>query len=127
MRIFFAIGVGGFVGALLRYGLSELARARFTNAFPYPTMLVNLLGCLMIGALMAAIEGRSGVSSATRSFLTTGLLGSFTTFSTFGFEAFVLWRDGFVIKALAYAVGSLLLGLFAVGVGHALARNLLAS
>jgi CrcB protein len=117
-----SIGAGGFVGALARYWLSGLAQNHIDTRFPIGTLLVNVLGCLLIGALMSVIEDRQGLSPDARLFLVTGILGAFTTFSTMGYETVELLRDRSVGMALAYVAGNLFLGIGAVVAGRAVVR-----
>ena len=106
------VGAGGSVGALLRHALAE-ALAR-----PWATLSANLLGCLAIGVLLG-----SRLSDGWRAFLVVGVLGAFTTFSTFGHEAVTLWSDGQRAHAALYVAGSVLLGLSAVVLGRWLATG----
>ncbi|TDJ68209.1 MAG: fluoride efflux transporter CrcB [Planctomycetota bacterium] len=113
------VGLGGFLGAIARFGVSSFLAARPGPGFPFGTLLVNVLGCLAIGALMALLE-LEALSANLRLFLAVGLLGSFTTFSTFGYETIELLRDGAYQPALWNVAGSLVLGLCAVLLGRAL-------
>jgi CrcB protein len=88
------VGSGGFAGALLRYGIGGLVHRQFpTVTFPFGTLAVNLLGCLMIGVVAGLAESRQMFSPDMRVFLLVGLLGGFTTFSTFGIETFAMLRN----------------------------------
>jgi CrcB protein len=113
-----AAAVGGAVGALVRWGLSSGVQRVAGAAFPLGTMVVNLLGCFAIGFLMVPVVERPVVSPEVRSLLLVGFLGSFTTFSTFGFEAYVLLREGRTPALLACVAGNVLLGLVAVWLGR---------
>lgn len=89
------IGIGGFMGALLRYGVSGFIQNWFKSfTFPYGTLTVNLMGCLLIGIFTQLAESRGIFSSAARSIVLIGLLGAFTTFSTFGNETVSLIKEG---------------------------------
>ena len=112
------VGAGGFVGAVARNALSELFLRHSKGAFPLGTFVINVIGCLLIGALMAWIEDRQALSANTRLFLIMGLLGSFTTFSTFGYQSYQLLQDGELRLAVVNIVGSALLGLMAVALGR---------
>ncbi len=93
MRQILLIGLGGALGALLRYGLSGLVHEWSGSGFPWGTLAVNLTGCFAIGLLWAAAdEGFIGPSLST--FIFIGVLGAFTTFSTYGLETVHLARDG---------------------------------
>lgn len=118
------VGLGGFVGAILRYGVSGLILKYFKHAFPFGTLTVNVLGCLVLGFLMTIVEDeKHGFSPNARLFVAIGLLGSFTTFSTFGYETVKLLREGDWKVAVAYVATSLIVGLGAVYGGHGLART----
>ena len=86
MRIIW-VGVGGFAGSALRYWLSGVVLARYPGtALPWPTIVVNLTGCLVIGVLAGAAESRELLGPDARAFVFAGLLGGFTTFSAFALE-----------------------------------------
>ncbi len=112
------VGAGGFFGAIARYGLSAGVTRLHGSAFPLGTFAVNVLGCLAIGAAMALVEDRPLLSENARLLIVTGLLGAFTTFSTFGHEILELMRDGRAGLAGLYVVGSLLLGGAALVLGR---------
>ncbi|MGU3493411.1 fluoride efflux transporter CrcB [Xanthobacteraceae bacterium A53D] len=126
-----AVFLGAGFGGLLRH-LANLAGARVFGAagglsgFPYTTLVVNVLGCFIMGAFTAWFLHRSGAGQGipqhVRLFLTTGILGGFTTFSTFSLEFAVLVERGEMGQAAAYALGSLVLCLIAVFAGLALVR-----
>lgn len=117
------IGLGGCVGAILRYlvagGVHALAK---TAAFPVGTLTVNVTGCLLIGIGGGLMEHRQLFSPEWRAFLFIGILGSFTTFSTFGLESFNLAKEGQWLASFGNIGFSLLLGLGAVVLGHMLSR-----
>ena len=116
------IGIAGFVGALARYGMSGLPHKWLDGSFPWGTLLVNVLGCLMIGALMFLVEDRRMFTPQARLFIFTGFLGSFTTFSTFGYETFRLLNDSQFSLALANAGANMVIGLGAVWLGWTAVR-----
>jgi CrcB protein len=116
-----AVGAGGFAGAVLRYGASALTLRFVGKTYLWVgTGAVNILGCLLLGALFALAQTERLASSELRLFLTVGLCGGFTTFSTFGLEFVELARTDQLALALAYALGSLALGSAAVLAGMAL-------
>ncbi len=128
---FLAIAAGGALGALARYALTVgiqgsrwVATSRLGSAFPWGTLAVNLLGCLAIGLLAGLFHRRGTVDPELRAFLLIGLLGGFTTFSTFALESTALLKGGSYGLALLNAVGSPLLGLFGVWLGDSLSRAL---
>lgn len=120
----FAIALGAAIGANLRYGLSTWAAQHFGTTWPYGTFLVNVLGCLIIGILLSLLASRLSLSEPLRLFLVTGLLGGFTTFSTFGYESFTLITRGDWLGAGLYVGGSLIAGLAAVFLGAGIVRLL---
>jgi CrcB protein len=123
MMKLFAIGCGGFLGAIARYGLSGFVHKLSPSVtFPIGTMTVNLLGCFAIGILMCWVEMRQGLSPVLRDFLLIGFLGSMTTFSTFGYETLRLLQDGQMKWAMLNAVGSLVLGVGGVFLGWMLVK-----
>lgn len=118
------VGSGGFLGALLRYGLSGLVqRAIPLTTFPLGTLAVNLLGCLLIGLLAGLAESRQLFRPEVRTFALIGLLGGFTTFSTFGFETFALLRSEEFLRAVINVGLHVVLGLALVWAGYALATS----
>ena len=117
----FVVGLGGALGAMARYGLSGWVQ-RQAGTFPLGTMVVNVVGCLILGAMMTLVEDRPALSPNTRLFVGIGLLGSFTTFSTFGFETFELLREREHWLALASVAGNLGIGLAAVVLGRTIIR-----
>lgn len=119
---FLAIGCGGFIGAVSRYGLSGLAHRWWGATFPYGTLVVNVVGCLLLGGLMYLIKDRALVAPNMQLFLTVGLLGAFTTFSTFGYETIMLMRGRELTPALLNIGANVMLGLTAVWLGRTLLR-----
>ena len=94
-----AIAAGGALGALLRHGLVYSVQHWLGKGFPYGTLAVNIIGSFLIGAVYAALIERAALPEAWRAFLIVGLLGAFTTFSTFSFETVGLIQSGALIKA----------------------------
>jgi fluoride exporter len=113
MREFLLVGVGGFVGAAARYGVS-LAMARWTGTFPWATFSINVAGCFLIGLLMPAVEQKP----LWLAFVVPGLLGGFTTFSAFGHETWRLAEGGRAVLGAVYVAASVGLGLGAVWGGR---------
>lgn len=120
------IGVGGGLGAMARYGLSGLAQRWGGGAFPVGTLVVNVLGCLAIGAIMGLIEDKNVLGPNARLLLVMGFLGSFTTFSTFGYETVELVHDGQLVAAGLNAAGNFGLGIGAVLLGRLWVRLVIA-
>lgn len=116
-----AIAIGGAVGALSRYGMA-LAIGRGT--FPWSTLVVNVSGSLLFGFLAIWLASRLPMATDLRAFVLVGLLGSFTTFSTFSWETMVLLENGAFVKAGLNMFANVTVCLLAVIAGVALARQL---
>ena len=115
MQSFLLVGLGGFLGSVARYKLSDLVlHMTAQGRFPYGTFTVNVLGCLVAGLLAAIAERYEVFGPDTRLFLFTGLLGGFTTFSAFGLETVQLVRRGDLSTAALYAGASVTLGIAAI-------------
>lgn len=112
------IGGGGFLGAVVRYVLTGFAQRVFDTLFPIGTLVVNVLGCLCIGVMIYLVEDRMVLSSDMRLFLAIGLLGAFTTSSTFGYETIQMLRDGQSLGALVNVLLNVTLGIGAVWFGR---------
>lgn len=111
------IFLGGGTGAALRYWMQGVVYGRTGTDFPYGTMAVNVLGCLIIGFLMVSLEERFLAIPSLRLFLTIGILGGFTTFSSFSYETLALVRDGEFPRAFANVAFTVLACLSATWVG----------
>lgn len=123
-RHLFLIALGGGVGSVCRYYGQLLVVRYFAQPFPLGTLLVNVLGCLLIGLFYALAERGTIASPEMRLLLTTGFCGGFTTFSTFSYETLTLLENGHYALVALYVAGSVLLGLFATFAGVALVRAL---
>lgn len=124
MNKLMAVAVGGALGSVLRYGLSNWVHSFVGRGFPYGTLAVNVLGCLAMGILFVLFVERSSESTLWRASLIIGLLGGFTTFSAFSIETFSLLEQGAMAKAIGYVAASLMLCLGATWLGVLLARQL---
>ena len=111
------IGLAGLVGTVLRYWLSGFVARQYGETFPWGTMAVNLIGCLVTGAVFFLTEERFLVSPTIRTVILIGLLGGFTTFSSYGLQTFTLLRDGEFGLAVLNVVTANVLGLFMVWIG----------
>ena len=119
------VGFGGFFGSIGRYLLSGYIQHLMKGTgFPYGTLVVNLVGCLLIGFLSQWVGARGFLSPETRLFVFMGLLGGFTTFSTFSNETMNLWQTGESVAALTNVAVHVILGLGAAWLGHVLAYGI---
>lgn len=117
--------VGAGIGGVLRYAMSPaVQRACNDWTFPIGTFSVNMLGCLFIGILGQLAESKGLFTGEMRLFLFVGVLGGYTTFSSFGFETFQLLRDGQFLYAIANAAGQVIFGLLCVWLGWVIGRLL---
>ena len=118
-----AIGIGGFIGALLRYGVSGWIYSLGKSSFPSGTLSVNIAGSFALG-LIAALSGRYIIHPNLKLFLTIGVLGAFTTFSTFSYETVMLLQLNSYLKAFLNVAFSVLFGLAAAFLGLAAGKLL---
>ena len=125
MREVLWVGAGGFLGAAGRYLIGGWVHRFVAPDFPWGTWVVNVSGCLVLGALMGTLQTRAAVSPEWRLFGGIGVLGGYTTFSTLSYETVELMRRGQQWQALANGVSSLVAGCLAVVIGVALVRWLL--
>lgn len=119
-----AIFAGGGLGACLRIALSAAIDGRLVSAFPFGLLAVNALGCFAIGLLTSFADEHGWLGPTLRAFAVAGVLGGFTTFSSFGLDTVRLAADGRLAFAAANAIGSVLLALAGVAAGISLARSL---
>jgi len=113
------VGLGGFIGSILRYLASGYVQQSTKSIdFPYGTLAVNVIGCFIIGFLAQLAETRGAFTSESRTFVFVGILGGFTTFSSFGNETLNLARDSQMLNAFANIGANVILGLLAVWLGR---------
>jgi fluoride exporter len=121
---FLIVFLGGGLGAALRHGVNMAAARLLGTAFPYGTLAINILGSLAMGLIAEFFALKSGLPQHWRLFLTTGILGGFTTFSAFSLEAALLYERGEVAGAAIYVVASVVLAISALFAGMAIVRVL---
>lgn len=114
--------LGAIAGAPLRYFVQGRVQDLAPAMFPYGTLVVNITGCLVIGLLLTLAEEREMLGRESRLLLVTGFLGSYTTFSTFGWETYALLRDNEVLQASGNVFLSVAGGIFGVWAGSVIAR-----
>lgn len=117
MNPILAVGIGGGLGSIARYWLSTAVNRYFPHAFPWGTLAVNVSGCLLLGIIIGFVEHRQMFGPSTRLFLTAGIMGGFTTFSTFGWETFDLMRNNHHGLALGNVASNVVIGTAAVIAG----------
>jgi CrcB protein len=117
-----AIGIGGIIGANLRWKIGVWAADQWATPFPWGTLLINLTGSFVLGLYLTLVTERFTGRPLTRLMFATGLLGAYTTFSTFAYETVRLLQHGQIWTALAYVAASLALGLAACTGGIATGR-----
>ena len=121
-----AIMLGGACGAVSRYGVSQLAVQLLGKGFPYGTLIVNVLGCLLMGFLSVYFLTKTSLDPMVRMAVLVGFLGSFTTFSTFSMDTLMLLESGAMAKGFLNIALSVCLSLLAVWLGMLIARSILA-
>jgi CrcB protein len=123
LRAIAAVALGAAIGGVLRYVVGQLFLQRFGPGFPYGTLFINVSGSFLIGVVAELIATRAfGVSPLWRIFAATGVLGGYTTFSAFSLESLTLITEGSAMLSLAYAAGSVVLGVLAAYGGVAFTR-----
>jgi CrcB protein len=119
---FVIVFLGGGLGAALRHGVNIAASRMLGTAFPYGTLFINVVGSLAMGLIAELFALKAGLPQHWRLFLTTGILGGFTTFSAFSLEAALLYERGQAASAAVYVVASVVLAIGALFAGMAIVR-----
>jgi fluoride exporter len=123
MQHYLAIALGGALGSILRFALNEAVSARFGRAFPWGTLSINVVGSFLIGLFAVLLIDRWEVSPAVRLGLMVGVLGGFTTFSSFSLEVVNLMDNGAFLRALLYVLASVSVCVVAAAAGIYLGRT----
>ncbi len=124
MPVVLWVAIGGAIGSAARYGVNVWSARLLGAAFPWHTLIVNIAGCFVMGMLVELMALKLNVGNETRAFLTTGILGGFTTFSAFSLDFALLVERKSYGSAFAYGAGSVVLSLIAVFAGLYLVRTL---
>ena len=122
--IWIAVAGGGAIGALARSGVARFAASVWGPGFPWATFIVNLAGSFLMGALMVWFLAREPMAPVLRAFLTVGLLGAFTTFSTFSLDTVTLFEQKAYVAAGLYVAGSVVLSIAGLVLGASMMRAL---
>ena len=124
MKELFLAGFGGMAGSMLRYGIGVATVRHFSNPFPTGTFIINSIGCLLIGIIMALSEKAGWLPREYRVLLSVGFCGGFTTFSAFAWENIKLIQNGSWTVAATYIFSSVLSGLLLTWVGYQFSKNI---
>ena len=127
MPVVLWVALGGAIGSAARYSVNVWAGRMFGTEFPWHTLIVNILGCFIMGALTEMMALKLNVGQETRAFLTTGIIGGFTTFSAFSLDFAYLVERKQLAAAGGYALASVAISLLAVFAGMNLMRTLYAA
>lgn len=111
------VGIGGFFGSIARFWMGGIIYARLGTRFPYGTLVVNVSGCFAIGFIMTILTGRPHLSPSWRYLIPIGFIGGYTTFSTFGYETMMSFREGAMLTGSLNILLSVVAGLIAVWLG----------
>lgn len=122
LQLILAVAIGGAIGSVARYGVGMGSAKLFGLAFPWGTLIINIVGSFLIGAFAESFALRWDAPQAVRLFLTVGICGGFTTFSTFSLDAYLLMERGELWQAAAYMIGSVVLSVGALVAGLYLMR-----
>jgi CrcB protein len=117
VAVFFAVGLGGALGATARYGVDRFIEHRVFTVFPWSTFAINVTGCFAAGLVIASLVERHHLPLWLRAGLVVGVLGGYTTFSTFAQESLDLIEERHVLLALAYSLESVVVGVIAAFAG----------
>ena len=117
------IGLGGFIGTIFRFLISSLIEKSFATSFPIGTLLVNLIGCFLIGLVSGYFTQKMGDQTQLFFFLTIGILGGFTTFSAIAIDSQLFIENGEFLKMLLYITTQIIVGITLCLIGYNLMKN----
>lgn len=117
MKELIAVGIGGFLGAIMRYMISQWIKLNLGGRFPYVSLMMNVLGCFFAGLFLSIFSKRLDISDTVKTVIMVGFLGAFTTFSTFGVETLTFFKTGKINMALNNIIFNLILSLSALELG----------
>jgi CrcB protein len=126
VQAYILVFLGGGIGAAIRHGINVTVARTFGTAFPLATLIENISGSFLMGVLIGYFAFKSEAPQALRLFLTTGILGGYTTFSTFSLDAALLWERGETGKAISYVLLSVAGSLVGIAVGLLIVRRVVA-
>ncbi len=122
MDKFFILLIAGGLGTYSRFVIVTWVTQLAGTEFPFGTLAVNLIGCLIIGFIAGLPNGANMIPPYVRLFIMTGIIGGFTTFSSYQYESFLLVKDGLFLRSLTNLAGSMILGFLIVAIGYVIAR-----
>jgi len=120
LKSYILVALGGAIGSVSRFGISQIFSSKVPTSFPWATLLINLAGCLLIGLIVGLAERYQVSSRSLRCFFIVGICGGFTTFSAFSLETLRLFQASQNIQAILYILASILLGLALTILGYSL-------
>jgi CrcB protein len=124
MMNYLIVFLGGGIGSALRHGVNRASMALFGTGFPAGTLFVNIVGSTLMGIIVGVLASRSGDTQSFRLFLTTGIMGGFTTFSAFSLDTAFLWQRGEHLTAAIYVAASVAVSIAGLFIGMAVTRSL---
>ena len=126
MKILIAVSIGGAIGAIARFQLSQLFAKSFSGDFIHNIVVVNILGCFLMGVCYEFMNLKMNIGAEWRAFFLVGVLGAFTTFSSFALDVFILVERGNFLNASVYILSSVVLSILGLFVGIYIMRTIIA-
>ena len=125
MKVLLAVAIGGAIGAIARFQLSQLFIKSFSGDFIYNIMVANIVGCFLIGVCYGFMNLKMNVGAEWRAFFMVGVLGAFTTFSSFALDVFILVERGNFLNASVYILSSVVFSIVGLFVGIYIMRTII--